>query len=68
MTEIFIEPELENLQDETIAAEWFEVASQLGLDNQLKLSSNSETKKAPPYMFIDPKTNRIIEVLCPRRE
>jgi hypothetical protein len=63
--EIFIEPELESLQDETNASEWFEICSQLGLDKQLSLASKSETKKAPPYMFCDPKTKKIIEILCP---
>jgi hypothetical protein len=64
-TEIFIEPELENLQDETTAAEWFELCSQLGLDNQLSLADKSTDKKAPPYMFLDEKTKRIIKTLCP---
>lgn len=67
MTEIFIEPELENLQDEVTATEWFNVVSELGLEHQVSLADRSETKKAPPYMFIDPKTDRIIETLCPRR-
>jgi hypothetical protein len=64
-TEIFIEPELENLQDEKTAAEWFELCSQLGLGDQLALADKSEVKKAPPYMFIDKKTERIIKTLCP---
>ncbi len=67
MTEIFIEPELEILQDEASAAEWFETASRLGLDKQITLADKSETKKAPPYSFIDPKTSRIIQILCPCR-
>lgn len=67
MTEIFIEPELEQLQEVEAASEWFELVSELGLDKQVSLADKSEEKKAPPYMAIDPKTNKIIEVLCPRR-
>lgn len=67
MTEIFVEPELDNLQESDTAAEWFELASELGLQNQISLADKSEEKKAPPYMFIDPKTNNIIKALCPRR-
>lgn len=64
--EIFIEPELENLQEETVAAEWFEICSELGLQKQLSLTDKSDEKKAPPYMFCDPKTKKIIDILCPR--
>lgn len=66
-TEIFIEPELENLDIAENSAEWFEICSELGLDNQIKHADRSEEKKAPPYMFIDPKTSRIIGTLCPRQ-
>lgn len=66
-TEIFIEPELQNLEDEATAAEWFDLVTDLGLTNQISLADKSETKKAPPYMFIDPKTNNVISALCPRR-
>lgn len=66
MTEIFIEPELQNLEDAGVAAEWFEVCSKLGLQKQLQHADRSEEKKAPPYMFIDPKTDRIIVTVCPR--
>lgn len=65
-TQIFIEPELENLSDETIASEWFEICSELGLSEQLKHADRSEEKKAPQYMMVDPKTSRIIKTLCPR--
>lgn len=65
-TEIFIEPELENLENGDTAAEWFELCSRLGLQGQLSTADKSEDKKAPPYMFIDPKTERIITTLCPR--
>jgi hypothetical protein len=65
MTQIFIEPELENLSIEENAAEWFDIATSLGLEHQLKHADKSETKQAPPYMAIDPKTSRIIKTLCP---
>jgi len=64
-TEIFIEPELQELEQVENAQEWFEIASQLGLDEQLKHADKSEEKKAPPYMYIDPKTSAIIRTLCP---
>ena len=60
MTEIFVEPELQELENAEQAQEWFEVATELGLDKQLKTADKSEEKKAPPYMYIDPKTSHII--------
>ena len=64
-TEIFIEPELAELEQPEIAQQWFEIASELGLTNQLIHADRSEEKKAPPYMHVDAKTSRIIMVLCP---
>lgn len=64
-TEIFIEPELAELEQPEIAQQWFEIASELGLTNQLIHADRSEEKKAPPYMHVDAKTGRIIMVLCP---
>lgn len=64
-TEIFIEPELMELETPEIAQEWFDICSELGLDKQLKHADKSEDKKAPPYMYVDPKTARIIKTLCP---
>jgi hypothetical protein len=66
MTEIFIEPELQELENAEQAQEWFEIATELGLDKQLGTADKSEEKKAPPYMYIDPKTSHIIRTLCPR--
>jgi hypothetical protein len=65
--EIFIEPELEDLELTENSTEWFKICSELGLDTQLNYANKSEEKKAPPYMFIDPKTSRIISTLCPRQ-
>lgn len=64
-TEIFIEPELAELEQPEIAQQWFEIASELGLTNQLLHADRSEEKKAPPYMHVDAKTGRIIMTLCP---
>jgi len=63
--EIFIEPELQDLQEAENAAEWQQICTELGLNGQLNLSDKSPESKAPPYMAIDPKTARIIRVLCP---
>lgn len=64
-TEIFIEPELAELEQPEIAQQWFDIASELGLTNQLIHADRSEEKKAPPYMHVDAKTGRIIMTLCP---
>ena len=64
-TEIFIEPELMELEQPEIAQEWFEICSELGLDKQLAHADKSEERKAPPYMYVDPKTSRTITTLCP---
>lgn len=64
-TEIFIEPELAELEQPEIAQQWFDIASELGLTNQLSHADRSEEKKAPPYMHVDAKTGRIIMTLCP---
>ena len=64
-TEIFIEPELMELEQNEIAQEWFDICSELGLDKQLAHVDKSEDKKAPPYMYVDPKTSRVIKTLCP---
>jgi hypothetical protein len=45
-TEIFIEPELMELETPEIAQEWFDICSELGLDKQLKHADKSEDKKA----------------------
>lgn len=65
MTEIFIEPELAELENPEQAQEWFEIASKLGLSEQLIQASRSEENKPPPYMHIDARTARIIKTLCP---
>lgn len=66
-TEIFIEPELEELEHPDNAAEWQLICEELKLPGQLSLTSKSHTNHAPPYMVVDPKTERIIRVLCPAK-
>lgn len=63
--EIFIEPELETLQEVDNSAEWAEICAALDLKGQNKLSERSELKVGPPYAYIDERTERIIRTLCP---
>ena len=63
--ELFVEPELAELDEIQNASEWFEIASELGLENQLKFASKEEHKKPAPYMYVDPKTSAIIKAICP---
>lgn len=63
--EIFIEPELEDLQQPEVAAEWADLCESLGLSGQTMISEKSPVKVGPPYMFVDDKTARIIRTLCP---
>ncbi len=66
-TEIFIEPELENLSETVNAEEWKTICDQLNLTGQNKMIEKSEKNMPPPYMYIDEKTQAIISTLCPRR-
>ena len=43
-TEIFIEPELMELEQPEAAQEWFEICSELGLKHQLSHADKSEEK------------------------
>jgi hypothetical protein len=64
-TQIFIEPELETLQQN--AEEWEQLCTDLELKQQLKKIGKVE-KIANPYMRLDPRTERVYEMLCPRKE
>jgi len=64
-TQIFIEPELETLQEN--AEEWEQLCTGLELKLQLKKIGKVE-KIANPYMRLDPRTERVYEMLCPRKE
>lgn len=64
-TQIFIEPELEKLHEH--AREWEQLCTGLALKQQLKKIGKVE-KIANPYMKLDPRTERVYQMLCPRRE
>jgi hypothetical protein len=64
-TQIFIEPELETLHEN--AEEWEQLCTGLDLKQQLKKIGKVE-RIANPYMKLDPRTERVYEMLCPRKE
>lgn len=66
-TEIFIEPELMELESVEASTEWSSICQELGLEGQTKLAEKSPELKPPPYRAIDPKTSRIIRALCPEK-
>lgn len=61
-TQIFIEPELETLHEN--ADEWSSICQELGLEKQLQKSGVKE-RVGNPYMKIDPRSQRVYEMLCP---
>jgi len=61
-TQIFVEPELETLHEN--AEEWQALCTELGLDKQLSKSGTVE-RVGNPYMKIDPRSERVYEMLCP---
>jgi hypothetical protein len=65
MTQVFIEPELAELENVEQSAQWHEIAEAMGLGNQLATAAKSPQRKPPPYMPLDQKTGRIIRTLCP---
>ena len=64
-TQIFIEPELENLHE--YAEQWEQLCSDLQLKHQLKKIGKAE-RLPNPYMRLDPRTERVYELICPRKE
>jgi hypothetical protein len=64
-TQIFIEPELEKLYENS--EEWEQMCTGLGLEKQLKKAGKKE-KVGNPYMKIDPRTERVYRLLCPQRQ
>jgi hypothetical protein len=64
-TQIFIEPELETLPKN--AEEWEQLCTGLDLKQQLKKIGKVE-RIANPYMKLDPRTERVYEMLCPQKE
>lgn len=63
-TQIFIEPELETLHEN--AEEWQSLCTELGLEKQLSKSGTVE-KVGNPYMKIDPRSERVYNMLCPAK-
>lgn len=64
-TQIFIEPELETLQEN--ANEWEQLCNGLDLKQQLNKVGKVEGI-ANPYTKLDPRTERVYEMLCPQKE
>lgn len=64
-TQIFIEPELENLHENS--GEWEQLCTGLGLQKQLKKAGKVENV-GNPYMKLDHRTEMAYEMLCPRKE
>lgn len=64
-TQIFIEPELENLHENS--EEWLKVCAELGLHEQLRRAGTIE-KVGNPYMKVDPRSERVYTMLCPAKE
>lgn len=72
MTEIFIEPELEQLQLPEVAEQWMELVSDLGMEGQKKLMGKAHVgdgvhieKAGNPYMAINQHLSRVIRTLAP---
>ncbi len=61
-TQIFIEPELETLHENS--EEWLKICTDLGLQRQLSKSGKVENV-GNPYMKIDPRSERVYKMLCP---
>lgn len=61
-TQIFIEPELENLHEN--AEEWANICQELGLYKQLQKAGKVE-KVGNPYQKVDPRSERVFKMLCP---
>jgi hypothetical protein len=64
-TQVFIEPELEKLHENS--KDWEHLCTGLELKLQLKKIGKVE-KIANPYMKLDPRSERVYEMLCPRKE
>jgi hypothetical protein len=68
MTEVFLQPELEELViDGDKKAEWEEKIKSLGLEGQIKLTGNSPTNSASPYTFMNKQMKLVYETICPSK-
>lgn len=67
-TEIFLQPELEELVTmPEKKAEWEEKIKTLGLDGQLKLTKNSPNESASPYTFMNEQMKIVFATICPTK-
>ena len=67
-TEIFIQPELEEIViDSSKKDEWYQKVTELGLEGQLKLTNNSKKDAASPYTFINEQMKLVFETICPTK-
>lgn len=64
-TQIFIEPELETPHQNAI--HWEQLCNGLDLKQQIKKLGKVE-RIGNPYMRLDPRTERVCEMLCPKKE
>jgi hypothetical protein len=68
MTEIFLQPELEELViDGDKKAEWEEKIKSLGLEGQIELTGNSPRNSASPYTFMNKQMKLVYETICPAK-
>jgi len=67
-TEIFLQPELEELVLEPEKkTEWEQKVNQLGLNGQLELTKNSEKNSASPYTCMNAQMLLAFRTICPAR-
>lgn len=67
MTEIYFEKELTDVTfDVDALADWKSIATELGLENQLKLTNGKESPV--PYPYMNTVMERVYETLCPQKD
>lgn len=66
MTEVYLQPELEELITEPDKKQlWEEKITELGLEGQQSLTKNSEKSSASPYTFMNTQMKLVFNTLCP---
>jgi|ERR1700748_21732 len=67
-TEIYLQPELEELVIDTDRhTEWLEKVANLGLEGQIKLTTNSDKNAPSPYTFMNEQMKLVFQTLCPTK-
>lgn len=67
-TEIFLQPELEELVLEPEKkAEWESKITELGLEGQVELTKNSDKQAASPYTFMNQQMLLVFSTICPSK-